>query len=81
MTTDYYEDDEFDDFDDDESETVPCPSCGKEVYEESERCPYCSEYIVHNRGINPLWQRTAWMLIIGAGLLAAIYFSAAIVNN
>ena len=35
--------DEFED--DDELETVPCPYCGKPVYEEAERCPACENYL------------------------------------
>ena len=25
--------------------TVPCKYCGRDIYEESERCPYCEKYI------------------------------------
>lgn len=25
--------------------TIPCPYCGKHVYEESDRCPHCQHYI------------------------------------
>ncbi len=31
--------------DDDDIELVPCPYCGKSIYEESERCPECGNYI------------------------------------
>lgn len=24
---------------------VPCPHCGKEIYEEAERCPACGSYV------------------------------------
>jgi endogenous inhibitor of DNA gyrase (YacG/DUF329 family) len=29
----------------DDDETVPCPYCGAEVYEDAERCPHCESYI------------------------------------
>ncbi len=36
---------ESDLIDDDENETVNCPECGEEVYEDSEQCPWCGQYI------------------------------------
>jgi hypothetical protein len=43
--------------DDDDLETVPCPYCGKEVYEEAERCPHCEQYISREDAParKPLW--------------------------
>ena len=41
-----------DDSDDEEVETRPCPSCGKQVYEDSEQCPHCGNYIT--------WSTSAW---------------------
>jgi uncharacterized paraquat-inducible protein A len=29
----------------DESDTVPCPHCGRDVYEDAERCPSCGQYL------------------------------------
>jgi predicted nucleic acid-binding Zn ribbon protein len=56
MAYDDAEDDDLDDRelpdgsdqDDDEDgsvDTVKCPSCGRQVYEGAQRCPYCGEYI------------------------------------
>lgn len=42
------EDDDYgDDYpgDDDDAETVPCPHCGADVYEEAEQCPRCGKYL------------------------------------
>ena len=36
---------EFGEFQDAEPELLPCPSCGVEVYEETQRCPHCGEWI------------------------------------
>ena len=37
---------EFEEFQDDHPEVLPCPSCGAEVYEETQRCPHCGEWIM-----------------------------------
>ncbi|HEX4613692.1 MAG TPA: hypothetical protein VH092_36255 [Urbifossiella sp.] len=29
----------------DDAETVPCPHCGADVYEDAERCPRCEKYL------------------------------------
>jgi hypothetical protein len=31
--------------DEDYAETLPCPACGTDVYEDSECCPTCGEYL------------------------------------
>lgn len=37
---------EEDDYgDDDETPTVPCPYCRRDVAEDSPRCPYCERYL------------------------------------
>ena len=32
--------------DDAESDTIPCPVCGEDIYEDAERCPNCENYVV-----------------------------------
>ncbi len=63
------EDDE-DDFGDDEGgETVPCPYCGADVYEDAERCPSCGKYISREDAPSrvPLWIKlTALVCIVVA---------------
>lgn len=54
--------------DDDDSETIPCPECGAEVYEFSPHCPTCGNYITHST--NP-WQGRSWWWIV-LGLLGTI---------
>ena len=57
---------------DDDSETVACPACGADVYEDSERCPACGEYITPNT--SPLAGRSAAFVILGiAGIVATIW--------
>jgi hypothetical protein len=67
-------DDEFpdeDDSDDGSSETVACPECGAEVYEDAVQCPVCGNYIMHQAGI---WSgRPAWWIILALlGVLATV---------
>ncbi|MCA9100245.1 MAG: zinc-ribbon domain-containing protein, partial [Planctomycetales bacterium] len=40
---DYDEAYDVDAYDDDVVETVACPSCGAEIYEDAERCPHCGD--------------------------------------
>ena len=48
-----------DDFVDDETttRTVPCPGCGRDVYEDAERCPSCGDFVSRSSGSShqPLW--------------------------
>jgi hypothetical protein len=47
---------EYDDLDDDsigedddssDAVTMPCPHCFGTIYDDSERCPHCGEYLSH----------------------------------
>ena len=67
-------DDEFPDYDetdDDSTETVPCSQCGIDVYEDAVQCPNCGSYIDTNTSV---WAgRPAWWIALGLlGLLAVI---------
>lgn len=56
---------------DDAAETVPCPACGTDVYEEADQCPACGEYVVladSAWGGKPVW----WVLAGLAGIVAVI---------
>lgn len=49
---------------DDEPETIPCPNCGVDVYEDAVQCPVCGEYITPEVG--HLWAgRSAWWVLLG----------------
>ena len=68
---DELDDDEYpdeDDLDDETSETLPCPECGAEVYEDAVRCPACGTYVTFDTRPRP--GRHAWWIILG--LLAAL---------
>jgi ribosomal protein S27AE len=57
------------DLDDDDVELLTCPACGKDVYEDTEKCPHCGDWItpLAAHGRLPGWVR--W---VAAGVLAVI---------
>lgn len=56
----------------DQTETVPCPECGCEVYEDAGQCPACGAYIAADA--NPWYQRPLWWILLGlAGIGATLY--------
>ena len=72
LTDDEYPDDDFNDDDlDDVTETVSCPNCGAEVYEDAVACPVCGEYITPD---NRVWAgRPIWWIVLGLlGIVAMI---------
>ncbi|MCA9026639.1 MAG: zinc-ribbon domain-containing protein [Planctomycetaceae bacterium] len=55
----------------DEVDLRPCPSCGAEIYEDAEQCPYCGEYVVWSNSAfsgKPLW----WIILGLIGMVAVI---------
>jgi hypothetical protein len=60
-----------DDDADDEAETLPCPACRKQIYEQAEQCPYCGHYVTHRS--SALAGRPWWFVLLG--VLGAIAFS------
>ena len=64
-------DDGDDEGDDGSTDTIPCPVCGTEVYEDAVRCPACGDYITRQTGI---WSgRPRWWILLGVlGILATI---------
>ena len=64
---------------DDAAETVPCPACGAEVYEDAPACPACGEYVTAYRSPTagmPRWFAAAGL--VGCVLLiVALVFGAA----
>jgi hypothetical protein len=59
-------DDEYpeeDDSDDDLTETVSCPECGAEIYEDASQCPVCGSYVTSNSNV---WSgRSLWWILLG----------------
>jgi endogenous inhibitor of DNA gyrase (YacG/DUF329 family) len=70
---DIVDEDVWDDDEDDDEPTVPCPHCGHAVYEDSPRCPSCGNYI-SEEDIAPA--RKPWWIIFGVllALLVALWW-------
>jgi len=69
-TGDEFPDDDYD-YDDELTDTLPCPRCGAEVYQDAPQCPACGSYITHTTNV---WSsRPAWWVVLGLlGTLAVI---------
>jgi hypothetical protein len=62
---------EPDERDEDELDTLPCPACGRQIYEEAEACPYCGEYVTHSKSVlagKPFW----FVALAVLGIIAVI---------
>ncbi len=49
--------------------TEPCPSCGREVADTADKCPYCGDWIVPGAGGA---RRTPWFTLIVCLALAIV---------
>jgi hypothetical protein len=54
--------------DEDDDLCSPCPHCGREILEESERCPHCEHYL--SREDAPPARKPIWILL---GVVACLY--------
>jgi predicted amidophosphoribosyltransferase len=72
-------DDDEDDWEDtvylgadlDDEPTVPCPSCRRDILEDSPRCPYCGRYISeedHAGPKKPLWIIATALICLGIAI-------------
>jgi len=58
--------------DDEEVDTVACPSCRREIAEFAERCPYCGDWVVRGRGAGS--QRDVLFTIVAILLVLVILY-------
>ena len=68
-----FDSDEYEDLPDDApAETLSCPECGVEIYEEAEQCPACGWYVIHSTSE---WSsRSWWWIALGlTGIIAVIF--------
>ena len=75
MPTERDFDDPWDDVDEsDESDWLPCPECGAEIYADAPRCPHCGNYVTFDADSGrPAWAGRAikiTVIVLLAALLA-----------
>jgi hypothetical protein len=57
--------------DDEATETIACPHCGAEVYQDAAVCPACGTYLTPDTSVwsdRPLW----WTLLALVGVVAVL---------
>ena len=66
-------DDEFESEDEllDEDETIVCPACGEQIYDDAPRCPYCGSYVT-DEGV-PTRTKPWWIIVTAAACLYLVY--------
>lgn len=56
---------------DESAETIVCPECGADVYEDADQCPACGYFIMHDTNVwsgRSLW----WIALALLGIVAVI---------
>ena len=64
-----------DPWDEETADTLTCPACGADVYEDADQCPACGEFILpdtHFWSDRPVW----WVVL---GVLGIIALAAALI--
>ena len=58
-------------WDEDDTDTVVCPACGADVYEDADQCPKCGEFLISDTRI---WcGKPTWWIVLGLlGMIAVI---------
>jgi hypothetical protein len=60
-----------DGLDEDVDETLPCPECGAEIYEDTPQCPHCGSFVTFST--HPFRGRSWWWIGLGVlGIVAVI---------
>ena len=63
--------DDWDEEDDGEEPTIPCPHCRRQIHEESQRCPYCENYVSEDDKVSA---RKPWWIIVGSLLIFYVVY-------
>jgi hypothetical protein len=59
------------DDDSDDEPTVPCPACGRAIFEDSPYCPSCEQYVSaadHAAASKPVWVIATALVCLGLAL-------------
>lgn len=72
--TETWDDGDYDYYPDEEAALEPCPNCGKDIYEDSEQCPFCGEYVTFDHGYAAVWsgRPLIWIVLALLGIIAVI---------
>lgn len=54
-------------------ELIACASCGREVYDQAEVCPYCAGFVHKTSKPTPLWVVAAAVVVIIAFVLVWVF--------
>jgi hypothetical protein len=65
---------ELEEFEKAEPEVLPCPSCGQDVYEESERCPHCGDWVMP-LAASACTRSSVWIIAAILALIAILIFA------
>jgi predicted nucleic acid-binding Zn ribbon protein len=53
-----------------DDDTVPCPHCGADVYEDAEQCPACGQYL--SAEDRPAGRPARWVMVVMVLALIAV---------
>ncbi|MBI1249654.1 hypothetical protein GC197_17655 [bacterium] len=57
--------------DDDQDDTINCPNCGAEIFDDTDVCPICMHAIIHDR--SPWSGKSVGWIVLGVlGIIATI---------
>jgi hypothetical protein len=68
---DYLDDEDDEGKDGDDEPTVPCPYCKRRIHEDSQRCPFCEQYISDEDAPR---SHKPWWIVVGVVLCLYIVF-------
>jgi uncharacterized paraquat-inducible protein A len=60
--------------DDDETDTVPCPKCGRDIVEDADQCPYCGEWVIQGGADAASSHGVVFMLVAVLVLVVLAYW-------
>lgn len=60
-------------YDDFEDATVDCMFCGREIFEDAERCPHCDQW--QTDADNPRTSQPTWVVVTAIVVLATLLYS------
>ena len=65
-----------DEFDEDITQTVRCPSCGAEIYEDTPQCTYCGHYITRDDRLRRNGWWTVVLIVVLVSFLLWMFYAA-----